>query len=243
VRHRRWAGGPSSVSLSAHQPTGSEIIYPDSDGQPIAENTLQFDWIVKIKGYLDVLFRNDPEVFVAADLLWYPVEGDPGTRTAPDAMVALGRFKGHRGSYKQWIEGGVAPQVVFEVLPSGNRPSELEVKFQFYERFGVEEYYQYDPEEVIFRGWNRIGDRLLEVTPAIGFASPRLGVRFEIRDECTALRLIGPDGEALPTYAELVLEVEALRQELTSFRNEVEWLKSDTEWLKRETEWLKSEIE
>ncbi len=30
-------------------PTTPEIIYPDSDGQPIADNTEQYKWIVLIK--------------------------------------------------------------------------------------------------------------------------------------------------------------------------------------------------
>ena len=70
------------------------IIYPDCDGEPMADNTLQFEWIVTIKEGLDDLFRDDPNVFVAGDLLWYPVEGDPKTRMAPDALVAFGRPKG-----------------------------------------------------------------------------------------------------------------------------------------------------
>ena len=45
-------------------------------------------------------------------LLWYAVEGDNKIRQAPDAMVAFGRPKGYRGSYRQWEEGGIAPQVV-----------------------------------------------------------------------------------------------------------------------------------
>ena len=58
-----------------------------------------------------IVFRDDPNVFVAGDLLWYPVEGDPKTRMAPDTMVAFGRPKGYRGSYKQWVEGGSRPIV------------------------------------------------------------------------------------------------------------------------------------
>src|SRR5271166_2796628 len=85
------------------------IIYPDDDGQPMAENTLQFEWIVTIQGGLDAEFANDPNVFVAGDLLWYPVEGEPKIRQAPDAMVVLGRPQGYRGSYKQWEEDGIAP--------------------------------------------------------------------------------------------------------------------------------------
>ncbi|HMZ80299.1 MAG TPA: hypothetical protein PLL06_11415, partial [Acidobacteriota bacterium] len=51
-----------------------DIVYPESDGKPMAENTLQYEWIVMIKGGLDAVLPND---FVAGDLLWYPVEGKP----------------------------------------------------------------------------------------------------------------------------------------------------------------------
>ncbi|MBD2773471.1 hypothetical protein [Iningainema tapete] len=37
-------------------PTQSEIFYPDSDGQPVANNTKQFRWIVVIQQNLDWLF-------------------------------------------------------------------------------------------------------------------------------------------------------------------------------------------
>lgn len=84
----------------------TEIVYPDSDGQPMAENTEQFQWIVVIKDNLESLFADDPQVFVAGDLLWYPVQGRPDIRRAPDALVAIGRPKGRRGSYQQWCEGG-----------------------------------------------------------------------------------------------------------------------------------------
>ena len=76
----------------------------------MAENTLQYQWIVTIKGGLDAIFLDDPNVFVAGDLLWYPVEGEPTIRIAPDAMVAFGRPKGYRGSYKQWEEGTSLPR-------------------------------------------------------------------------------------------------------------------------------------
>ena len=145
---------------SAVIPTsGPRIVYPDTDGQPMAENTLQFEWIVTIKGGLDHLLDADPNVFVAGDLFWYPVEGHPEIRVAPDAMVAFGRPKGHRLSYLQWEEGGIAPQVVFEVLSPGNRAGEMTRKFAFYQQYGVEEYYIYDPDP--------------ERLDLLGFHSPR----------------------------------------------------------------------
>src|ERR687886_1873665 len=97
------------------------LIYPDSDGQPMADNTKQFRLIVVIKENLELLFANVADVFVAGDLLWYPVEGDNKLRQAPDAMVVFGRPKGDRGSYKQWEEENIPPQVVFEILSPGNR--------------------------------------------------------------------------------------------------------------------------
>jgi Uma2 family endonuclease len=56
-------------------------------------------------------------------------------------MVAIGRPKGRRDSYLQWNEGNIPPQVIFEVLSPGNRAAEMENKFAFYQKYGVEEYY------------------------------------------------------------------------------------------------------
>ena len=99
------------------------IRYPNSDGQPMADNTQQFQWIVTIKENLEILFAAKSEVFVAGDLLWYPVEGNNRLCQAPDVMVVLGRPKGDRGSYRQWREENIAPQVVFssETKPSSGR--------------------------------------------------------------------------------------------------------------------------
>src|SRR3954463_5585787 len=96
------------------------VVYPESDGLPLSDNTRQFRWIMTIQGGLDAQYAGDPNVFVAGNLLWYPVEGDNKIRTAPDVFVALGRPKRDRGSYQQWLEDNIAPQVVFEILSPSN---------------------------------------------------------------------------------------------------------------------------
>jgi Uma2 family endonuclease len=174
-------------------PPSQKIIYPDDDGLPMSNNTEQFDWIVMIKENLECLFANDPNVFVAGDLLWYPIEGDNTIRTAPDAMVVFGRPKGRRGSYMQWLEGGIAPQVAFEILSPGNRTGEMAKKLKFYERYGVEEYYLYDPSDVELTGWQRIGNELEVIDAIDGWVSPRLGIRFDLSGE--QLELYFPDGK------------------------------------------------
>jgi Uma2 family endonuclease len=206
---------------SAQIPRQAEVVYPDSDGQPMAENTLQFRWIVTIQGGLDALFKDDPDIFVAGDLLWYPVEGDNTTRAAPDAMVALGRPKGYRGSYRQWEEGGIAPQVVFEVRSPGNRPREMDDKRGFYEKFGVEEYYLYDPDKIRLDGWLRSGEALKAIPAMDGWVSPRLGIRFDLSGD--ELRILSPDGRPFATYVELAEQRDELaeqRDELAEQRDE-----------------------
>ena len=151
-----------------------------------------------------------PNVFVAGDLLWYPVEGDNQTRTAPDVMVVWGRPKGDRGSYQQWKEGGIPPQVVFEILSPGNRFSQLFRKFKFYERYGVEEYYIYDPDANDLEGWLRGGDGFEELPRMDGWVSPRLGIRFELAAD--DLRLYAPDGQPFLTYPELFEQRDCDRQ-------------------------------
>jgi Uma2 family endonuclease len=194
------------MNMLTKLPARSEVVYPDSDGEPMADNTLQWEWIVTIKCGLEAIFRNDDNVFVAGDLLWYPVEGDNTIRTAPDTLVAFGRPKGYRGSYQQWREGGIAPQVVFEILSPSNRPGAMERKFQFYQRYGVEEYYIYDPDHPALSRWLRQKNELLEVTSPLPWTSPRLNVRFELTDG--PLRLYGPDGKPFSTYLELVQQRE-----------------------------------
>jgi Uma2 family endonuclease len=183
---------------------GRKIVYPESDGEPIAENTLQFRWIVTIQGNVDSLFKDDPNVFVAGDLLWYPIEGNNKTRMAPDVMVAFGRPKGERGSYQQWNEGGIAPQVVFEVLSPDNRFGEMVRKFNFYERHGVEEYYIYDPDRIVLDGFERRDGALVEVPEMNDWVSPRLGIRFDMNED--ELVIYYPDGSRFLSFKELAEE-------------------------------------
>ena len=69
----------TAIQKNVHQ----VIEYPDDDGEPMADNTLQFKWIVVIKEGLEALFRHNPHVFVAGNLLWYAVENEPAIRMLP----------------------------------------------------------------------------------------------------------------------------------------------------------------
>lgn len=183
-------------------PSEPEVVYPDSDGKPMAENTLQFQWIVTIESNLEALFRDDPNVFVAGDNLIYPVKGNPSICQAPDVYVAFGRPKGHRGSYKVFEEGGLFPQVIFEVLSPSNTPAEMKKKRNFYRRYGAEEYYVFDPYAVVLEGWLREGKRFSEVEDMHNFTSPRLMIRFDLSGP--DLVICAPNGERFSTFLEVM---------------------------------------
>lgn len=210
------------------------IIYPDSDGQPMADNTKQFEAIVALHSGFDGFYKDDPNVFVAGDLLWYPVEGNNIIRAAPDVMLVFGRPKGHRGSYKQWEEGNIAPQVVFEVLSPGNRLTEMAKKLVFYERYGVEEYYLYDPDSGDLTGWLRTDQKLEVIDEMEGWASPRTQIHFALEDG--TLVLYRPDGQRFETYRELLdrAEQERLRAEQERARAEQEHVRAEQEYTRAE---------
>ena len=199
---------------TATPPNGqAAVFYPESDGKPMADNTKQFRTIVTIHSGIADLFAHDPDVFVAGDLLWYPVEGNNAVRAAPDVMVVFGRPPGDRGSYLQWREENIPPQVVFEVLSPGNTFAEMSRKLHFYERYGVEEYYLYDPDNGELSGWVRTELGLDEIPTMEGWVSPRLGIRFGL--EGMELLLFRPDDSRFETYTEVreQLSVERERAE------------------------------
>lgn len=209
------------------------IHYPDSDGERMADNTRQFNWIVTIKENLDALLPD----FVAGDLLWYPIEGDPKTRVAPDVLVALGRPKGHRGSYKQWEEDNFTPHVVFEVLSPSNTLPEMIKKHRFYEARGVQEFYIYDPDRERFSAFNRDEQGLTEVEEVNGHISPLLGIRFDTSGE--ELVIYRPDGARFLTFPEIqqrLQTVEAERQRAETAQQEAEVAQRDAESAQKEAE-------
>ena len=211
------------------QVTTAEIIYPSSDGQPMAESTIQYELIVKIKAGCESLFKDDPNVFVAADLLWYPVEGRSEISQAPDTMVVFGRPKGDRPSYIQYREDNIGPQVVFEIRSHNDSNIKMNKKLSFYQRHKVEEYYLYDPQRNELEGWQRVEGHLEVIEPMEGWISPRLGVRFELGED--GLKIYRPNGEKFLSYAELeeerLLDRQRLQQE--SQRAEQEFQRAEQE--------------
>jgi Uma2 family endonuclease len=192
------------------------LIYPESDGEPMSDNTRQAEWIVTIFGNLRILFHERQDVFVAMNHLIYPIENDPKTRIAPDVYVAFGRPKGHRGSYRVFDEEGIFPQVVFEILSPSNTSQEMAKKRKDYFEYGAEECYIYNPDPERLEIWIRGQNRFERVPETKEFLSPRLGINFDRRSGYLIIR--DPDGEEFLTFEKLGLEKAAALEQVEEQR-------------------------
>jgi Uma2 family endonuclease len=220
----------------------SDVFYPDCDGNPMSDNTEQFRWIVIFKENLEILFATFTDVFIAGDLLWYPIEGDNKTRLAPDVMVVFGRPKGRRGSYQQWKEDNVAPQVAFEIMSPNNTQKEMATKRLFYETYGVEEFYIYDPDRLRLTGWVRQGGQLMAIANMEGWVSPLLGIRFsQVNRELEVYR---PDGRRFLSSVELEERAqEAIAREERAIVREEQAVAREEEAIAREEKAIAREEE
>ncbi len=219
-----------------------EFFYPDSDGKPMADNTLQAHWIVAVYDNLKAKYaERQHEVFVAADLLWYPVEGSPKERMAPDVLVVFGRPEGYRGSYRQWQEENVPLTVVFEIMSPSNSAKEMLEKKAFYEQHGVSEFIILDPEKGKFSVYIRENNRLEEVILMSSFwKSPQMGIEIHLVEE--EIQIFHEDGRRFKTFAELQAEKEQIAAEKEQIAAEKKELQSQHDAALQEIERLKAQL-
>lgn len=121
------------------------IIYPESDGEPMAETDVHRQTAAELIESLEDFFQNEPEVYISGNILLYYVKGNPRKRVAPDVLVTRGIKKGRRRVYKLWEEGR-PPDVVIEISSRQTWGDDLQRKWQLYEQLGVTEYFIFDPE-------------------------------------------------------------------------------------------------
>ena len=120
------------------------VEYPDEDGEPMADNEWQGWTMDAIFHALKGRFKSDPNIHVAKDLLVYYDEGNPNQALAPDVFVVRGVAPGFRASYRIWEERR-PPAFVLEVASRSTAKKDATKKKDLYERWGVREYWLYDP--------------------------------------------------------------------------------------------------
>jgi hypothetical protein len=141
-------------------------------------------------------------------------------------MVVFGVKKKKRGSYQQWKENNIAPQVVFEIRSPNNKKKEMEKKLNFYDTYGVEEYYLYNPDHNLLQGWVRQNTQLVKIQLLNGWVSPRLGIRFDTTQP--ELEIYRPDGDHAKRVAHRFLSFIELKDQ-ESQRSDMEKQRADME--------------
>lgn len=121
------------------------IVYPASDGEPMAETDTHRNLMVELIAQLTAFFSHTPDVYVSGNLFIYYVEGEASKRVAPDVFVVRGVGGHERRIYKLWEEGR-APDVVFELSSRKTWGADLQRKWLRYAKLGVKEYFIFDPE-------------------------------------------------------------------------------------------------
>ena len=149
------------------------VVYPESDGKPMAETEYHRDIMIDFIQMLKHYFRNVNDVHVSGNLLMYYEEGNPRKSVSPDVFVAFGVSKKRRRTYKIWEEGH-APDFVLEVASPSTYRRDLTHKKELYASvLGVREYYIYDPYHEVDPYF--LGYRLVDGTyQEIAFADERL---------------------------------------------------------------------
>ncbi len=132
------------MSLSI-PPLKTPIVYPDTDGAPMAESDPARDYLIYAVEALSLYFQDREDVYVSGNLFIYYKQGIPDAVVAPDVFVVFGVSDRKRLSYKVWQEGGKTPDFVLEVTSATTRNSDEEEKPQKYAQMEVAEYFQYDP--------------------------------------------------------------------------------------------------
>lgn len=198
-------------------PLVTEVEYPETDGEPMAETDTHRDLMTDALIYpLKERFRAEPNVYVSGNLLLYYEKGNRDAAVAPDVFVVFGIPNRQRRIYKLWEEGK-APDVVFELTLDSTRQKDLADKRLLYEELGVREYFLFDPLREYLRpplqGFRLQDHYYVPLTPVV-WSEGEWQLRSEVlglilRTSGSDLHLYDPEREAyLLTPAE---EAEARR--------------------------------
>jgi hypothetical protein len=113
-------------------------------------------------------------------------------------------------------------------------------KLYFYEQYGVEEYYIYDPDRIDFTGWIRNGDRLIAIEDASNWISPRLGIRFEMQPD--TLVVYYPDDRLFSSFVELDQLRQQTQQKLQQSQQELQQSQQELQQSQHQAEKLAAKL-
>jgi Uma2 family endonuclease len=199
------------------------VYYPEQREDDMGETSYHIKLIADFLTILKHFFKDRRDVFLSANMNLYYEKGSPQKWFAPDLLVAFGVPNVERSSYLLFREK-VFPQVIFEVASGKTWSSDLDTKFRFYESFGAEEYYVFDPEFAYLpsplMAFHRRDEKFVELEIENNRVfSPRLNL--EIVQTENTFRLFNPQtNEYLRTLDEAESELERLKAEIEKLKSQ-----------------------
>ena len=58
-----------------YAPTDTADLYPDTDGQPMADTDLHLYWLKRVQDIIETHFSRDPGVYISGNIMMYDIEG------------------------------------------------------------------------------------------------------------------------------------------------------------------------
>lgn len=229
------------------------IIYPESDGAPMAESDYQLIWLLYLIQALKAYYADDPQTYAAGNMFVYYEEGDPKGVVSPDVFVVQGVENKLRTSYKVWEEGKT-PDLVIEITSKSTSRVDQTEKLGVYAFLGVQEYILFDPKReyldppMKFYRLANLGYKVVEPneiqiedgTRVDQYLSDVTGLEFHYFHVSGEVRLYNPETERyMGTYAELEAEREAERAAKEAERLAKEAAEKEVEALQAEIRRLK----
>ena len=148
--------------LTADKLDKTEIVYPESDGMPLADGFYQEEYFLDILPTLKLFFESDPRVVISGNTFIYYLEGDPQSWISPDCYVALDVSMDsidRYNTYRVW-EVGKVPEFILEIGSPSAATNDLGDKRDLYARMGIGEYWLFDPSGGDFYGEPLFGEYL-----------------------------------------------------------------------------------
>jgi Uma2 family endonuclease len=188
-----------SVMLAPPITQPPTIVYPESNGKPMAETDTHIELTISTRFRLKQRYKDDSQIYVAANLLLYFEEGNPSASVAPDVFVVFGAPNHERRTYRLWEEQP-APAVIFEFTSTSTQREDVRDKRILYEQLGVREHFIFDPMRDYLKpplkGFRLSGDYYTPLTTeAFDAGEWRLyseELELELRTDGKQLRLFDP---------------------------------------------------
>ncbi len=135
-RIARTRGRPPEPDDGVYYPIAPDVLPPEGMIHFVPQSYMQS----ALETWL-----NDPGVLVSSEMFIYYEPGNPRACVAPDVCVIPNVGNDLRRSYFLWLEHQT-PTFVMEVASPSTYRRDLGSKDDLYASWGVQEYWQYDPE-------------------------------------------------------------------------------------------------